>query len=594
MNRSFQRVVVVAALAALGVALGACQRGAEAPSTTQTATPTTELTEPSGPADPEIAAAVAKVLGDAHHPQLKWPDISDVAPRLGVLYDREDDRLLWFAGDEAYPAVADAVGALGRVEQHGLDPADYDASRLAEVWARAQAGEELSPTERAHFDLALSVGVSRFIAAAHIGRVDPAALHWGYKVTPKPIEPGALMGEIRGGKSVEEVVADLEPPFSHYDRNREALARYRALAAAGEPEPVPELAKGQTKVEPGDPWAGVPRLAARLVAFGDLSAGDAAAGFGSAPDGTSLYAGALVEAVDHFQWRHGLDKDGVIGKGTLAALNVPLADRVRQIELALERERWLPAMDKRPTVFVNVALFRLWASDPGSDDEALRMNVVVGKSLHHNTPLFIEEMKYVVLRPYWNIPYSIAAHETVPKTRKDPSYLDKHQFEIVASGSETAPALPPTPENLDKVVAGTLHIRQKPGPHNALGLAKFIFPNSDNVYMHGTPAQQLFSRVRRDFSHGCIRLEDPARLGEWVLRNQPEWTREKIDAAMQGERPTRANLDESLRVVLFYVTTHVDSEGVVHFADDIYGLDETLQTALAQGYPYPRAAEGAS
>ena len=218
------------------------------------------------------------------------------------------------------------------------------------------------------------------------------------------------------------------------------------------------------------------------------------------------------------------------------------------------------------------------------------MNVVVGKSLHHRTPIFIEQMEYVVFRPYWNIPYSIAARETVPKTRKDPGYIDKHHFEIVSSGAETARALPPTPENLDKILAGSLHVRQKPGSHNALGLAKFIFPNADNVYMHGTPAQQLFSRARRDFSHGCIRLEDPARLGEWVLRDDPEWTRERIDAAMQGERPTRVNLKEPLRVVLFYVTVHVDSEGVVHFADDIYGLDATLDQALRQGYPYPAAA----
>jgi murein L,D-transpeptidase YcbB/YkuD len=194
----------------------------------------------------------------------------------------------------------------------------------------------------------------------------------------------------------------------------------------------------------------------------------------------------------------------------------------------------------------------------------------------------------VVLRPYWNVPYSIAVGESVPRARKDSSYIDKHNFEIVASGGPNATALPPTPENLDKIEAGKLRIRQKPGPRNALGLVKFIFPNSDNVYMHGTPAQQLFSRVRRDFSHGCIRLENPAGLGEWVLRDQPEWTRDRIDAAMQGERPTRVNLEEPLRVVLFYATTHVDSEGVVHFADDIYGLDAVLDTALRRGYPYPR------
>ena len=165
--------------------------------------------------------------------------------------------------------------------------------------------------------------------------------------------------------------------------------------------------------------------------------------------------------------------------------------------------------------------------------------------------------------------------------------LDREALEIVASGEDNAQALPATPENLAAVVAGRLFIRQRPGPRNSLGLAKFIFPNAENVYMHGTPAQQLFSRARRDFSHGCIRVEDPARFAEWVLRDQPDWTRKRIDAAMQGQRPTHVNLREKLTVVLFYDTVHVNSENVVHFVDDIYGHDRELDTVLARGYPYP-------
>jgi murein L,D-transpeptidase YcbB/YkuD len=216
------------------------------------------------------------------------------------------------------------------------------------------------------------------------------------------------------------------------------------------------------------------------------------------------------------------------------------------------------------------------------------MNVVTGKSLGHKTPIFTDEMEYVIFRPYWSPPPSIIRSEIVPKARRDPSYIDRQNMEIVASGSETAPALPATPENLDKVVAGKLFIRQKPGEKNSLGLAKFIFPNSENVYMHGTPAQSLFSRARRDFSHGCIRVEDPARLAQWVLRDDPQWTPERIEAAMNGERPTQVNLKEKLRVILFYDTAYVDSKGVVHFADDYYGHDAKLEKALAGGYPYPR------
>ena len=197
-------------------------------------------------------------------------------------------------------------------------------------------------------------------------------------------------------------------------------------------------------------------------------------------------------------------------------------------------------------------------------------------------------MEYVIFRPYWSPPPSIVRSEIVPHARRDPSYLERQNMEIVASGDENAPALAATPENLDKVASGKLYVRQKPGEKNSLGLAKFIFPNSENVYMHGTPAQSLFARARRDFSHGCIRLEDPARLAEWVLRDSPEWTRERIDAAMHGDRPTQVNLKEKLTVFIFYDTAYVDSKGVVYFADDSYGHDAQLEKALRHGYPYPR------
>jgi murein L,D-transpeptidase YcbB/YkuD len=250
--------------------------------------------------------------------------------------------------------------------------------------------------------------------------------------------------------------------------------------------------------------------------------------------------------------------------------------------------RWLPEMHYRPIVFVNVALFRLWATDPVTGSEPLRMRVVVGQSLEHQTPLFVDRMEYVVFRPYWNPPPGITAKELVPHIQRDRAYFERENLEIVAGGGDDATTiLPLTPENLSKVASGKLYLRQKPGPRNSLGLAKFIFPNASNVYMHGTPAQSLFSRARRDFSHGCIRLESPARLAEWVLRDQPEWTKEKIEEAMNGQRPTRVVLKEPLTVVLFYDTVHVDSEGVAHFVGDIYGDDAQLEKAIERGYPYP-------
>ena len=525
----------------------------------------------------DVAPTVNNVLSTADHPGLTWNSITDVVPALKPLYDAEPDHLLWFDGLKPERNIDGALTAVAAAGDYGLDPGDYDVPFLTERWAAVKAGTATGP-ELAHFDLALSVAAARMIKAVYVGRIDPATMDWGYNVHEKKIDVTAVAREVRQGKGLGATLDALEPPVSHYTRAKKTLAAYKALEKAGEPELVPELSKGQTKVEPGKAWAGVPQLAARLRVFGDLPAGAAVTG--------TTYSKPLVAAVKAFQNRHVMDADGIIGAGTIRAINVTLAQRVRQIELAMERMRWLPELSKAPNVFVNVPLFRLWATDPTTGAEPLRMNVVVGKSLNHKTPIFVETMEYVVFRPYWNPPYGITVKEIIPHARRDASYMDREDLEIVASGADDAKSLPPTPENLAAVVSGKLYLRQRPGPQNSLGLAKFIFPNADNVYMHGTPAQQLFSRVRRDFSHGCIRLEDPARFAEWVLRDNAEWPREKIDAAMQGERPTQVNLKQRLTVVLFYDTVHVNSDGVVYFADDIYAHDKALDAALVGGYPY--------
>jgi len=578
-------VPAVALATVLGLATG-CRRAAESRAVPG-ATPASRVpVEPPGPPPPEVRATVQGILDSGRHPLLAWPDVTADLPALRALYAAEPDGLFWFAGAVPHPALLPAVETLVHVDTQGLEPVDYDAPRMAEKCRAATEGATYSTTERALFDVALTVAAMRLLSTLHEGRVDPRLVGFDYDVSAKRLDLAALLRSTRDAGGLPAAIAIAEPHFPVYRRLVKALADYRALAAAGEPEPVPALGTRQKKVEPGRPWAGVASLAARLRRYGDLPAG--AAEPGRAADGTPVYGGELVDAVKRFQGRHALEPDGVIGPGTIAALNVPAAARVRQIELALERERWLPETRREPHVFVNVPLFRLWAYDPDRPDEPLRMKVVVGKTLGHETPIFVERMEYVIFRPYWNPPPSIVRSEIVPKARQDASYLDRQDMEIVASGDERAPALPPTPGNLDKVAAGTLFVRQRPGEKNALGLVKFIFPNSENVYMHGTPAQALFARARRDFSHGCIRLEDPARLAQWVLRDEPGWTRERIDAAMKGDRPTQVNLKRKLTVFLFYDTAYVDSKGVVFFADDYYGHDARLEKALGHGYPYPR------
>jgi len=542
-------------------------------------------------ADAEVVATVDQVLNEAKHPAIKWPNLrDDVAEPLKTAYAAEADRLLWFDDGTATKRAEAALETVTKAGDYGLDPVDYDSAWLTEQWTVVRE-RNASPRDRASFDLALSIAAARMMRAVHAGRVDPATMNWGYDTASKTTDIPGSLAAAKGESDLDAVLEKLEPTFNHYKRNKTTLALYKTAMLAGEPPLAPQLSKGTTKIVPAfsldrppagqkDSWDGVPALVARLKALGDLAGKDVDAV--AAP----LYTGAIVEAVKAFQTRHGLTSDGVIGASTIKAINVPLAQRVRQLELAIERGRWLPALGDKPNVFINVAQFRMWATDPRTGEEPLRMNVVVGKALNTQTPIFVDQMEYVVFRPYWNPPPSIVKGEIIPALRKSAGYLDKENMEIVASGADNAPTFPVTNENIAALASGKLTVRQRPGDHNALGLAKFIFPNSDNVYMHGTPAQALFARTRRDFSHGCIRLEDPTKFAEWVLRDDPSWTRERIEAAMNGSKPQQVNLKEKVTVVVFYDTVHVNSENVVFFVDDIYGHDKSLDAALLKGYPY--------
>ena len=348
-----------------------------------------------------------------------------------------------------------------------------------------------------------------------------------------------------------------DPPFPAFARLQETLAEYRALAATPLPPP-PAL----PKLRPGEVHHDVPALRARLRALGDLPA-DAA----TPPDATR-YDRALVAAVESFQRRHGLADDGVIGAGTLAALGTPPAVRVTQIQLAMERLRWLPYGWPERFIFVNIPEFRLRGFAAGNASPRVTMNVVVGEAVStekHKTPVLQADMTYVVFRPYWMVPPGIARKEIFPKLASDTSYLERH----------------------DMFLGGDGRVRQRPGNKNSLGLIKFIFPNPFHVYLHDTPSKSLFARNRRDFSHGCIRVADPPSLAAFVLDGTPGWDAAHIEQAMlRGTDDHHVVLQAPIPVYIFYTTVVVDEAGAVHFYDDIYGHDATLQRLLAKGYPY--------
>ncbi len=285
-----------------------------------------------------------------------------------------------------------------------------------------------------------------------------------------------------------------------------------------------------------------------------------------------------------FQRRHGEKPDGILGAATFAELTRPLSSRVRQIELTMERWRWLPSELISAPIIVNIPQFRLFAFESTIDSEAQirQMDVIVGKSFEATqTPVFSADMTYVIFHPYWEVPYSIALKEIVPSARKNLAYLERHQMEIVSGFGDSAVVVPTTAENIERVAVGLRRVRQKPGPNNSLGLIKFMLPNPYNVYLHGTPAQALFSQSRRDFSHGCVRVSDPVALAQYVLRDSPEWTREKILSAMNGESSLTVTLKTPIRVFIVYGTALANEQGTILFFDDIYGQDARLERALA-------------
>ena len=349
-----------------------------------------------------------------------------------------------------------------------------------------------------------------------------------------------------------------------------ALARYEALAAGPDLRPPASprvLRRGDVHPEAGT-------LRRFLRELGDLPP----ASVGSVvPAADTLYAGDLVDGVVAFQQRHGLEPDGVIGPATRAQLRVPLAQRARQLALALARWRELPDTLPERFLVVNVPAFRLYAfeRENGTGWPRLRMNVIVGSAEgRHDTPVFSGLLSEVVFPPYWDVPPSIARSELLPRIRRDAGYLAREQLEIVRGGDHDAVVHPPTPSNLARVATGALRLRQRPGPWNALGAVKFLFPNRYNVYLHGTPAQELFARTRRDFSHGCVRVEDPTALAEWVLAAEPGWDRAAIAAAMSSGPPSRrVRLARPLPVHVLYATAVVGDDGLVRFYPDIYGHD---------------------
>jgi murein L,D-transpeptidase YcbB/YkuD len=419
----------------------------------------------------------------------------------------------------------------------------------------------------------------RLVSELHYGRVDPRAAGFEMPRRPHRLDVPATVVALARTRNVAAAVAAVEPPFYHYRLLVRALAKYRALAAIPDLTRLPRLPQRALRL--GDDYAGAAALRRRLAAVGDLAGGAALA-----PADVDRIGPSLVAALERFQTRHGLTPDGVLGPRTFAALTTPIAHRIEQIELTLERFRWLPPFTA-PPIIVNIPQFRLFALANANDHTAgmLQMPVIVGGVYpKKRTPVFTGEVQEVVFRPYWNVPRDIVVHEILPALARHPHYLARNHFELVRGPGDDSPVVAPTRAAIAALAAGRLRVRQRPGEDNALGLVKFIFPNAHDVYMHGTPAQALFAHSRRAFSHGCIRVADPVALAGYVLRRGPgDWNAARIVAAMHGADNVHLMLPRPIPVMIVYGTALATEAGPIDFFDDLYGQDRKLEALLQRG-----------
>jgi murein L,D-transpeptidase YcbB/YkuD len=492
---------------------------------------------------------------------------------LRRVYGLAGYRPLWMAGDRPSAQALAVVGFIDSVAQRGLRAADYDVDALHAMLAMFPPSDSTlaSDTMRvAAIDVALSRAVIHLLDDLERGRVEPGTLGIEMPARDQRDTP-TMVVRVSQSDDVARTLETVEPRYAGYAALVRTLARYRALATDSSLVLPPD----KRTVRPNDIYSDAPRLRRLLTALGDLSP-DAAY---SEPN---RYVGALVLAVMHFQLRHGLASDGAMGEETRAALRVPIARRVRQIELALERWRWLPSRAPDRYVVVNIPAFRLYAfeNDSMAKQPVLSMNVVVGEAeRRRDTPVFVSVMREVVFRPYWDVPPRIARTELVPAIKRGAIDMASEGYEIVGAG-DASRVYPPTRANLDRVFAGTLRLRQRPGDANALGLVKFVFPNDHDVYLHGTPAAKLFAFTRRDFSHGCIRAQQPSALASFILAGDSTWNTEAIAAAMHGDRTLHVSLAQPVTVFILYMTTVVAPDGTLYFYPDLYDGDAELERAL--------------
>jgi murein L,D-transpeptidase YcbB/YkuD len=498
----------------------------------------------------DLRAAIAARIGSEDRPAWVTPSRWQ---RVRMLYQRFGDAPLWLEQEGVQARATALLDAIRQAPEHALDTSAYPISAIAGVVDAKRLTDRASAATLADADVLLTSAYVAYGADMLTGQVDPKTVSqaWFIPVLPQELDSALVRGV--ESPDLKTSLAAMAPQDSDYNVLKSAYARYRQIAASGGWPTVASSRDVQTLQT---------RLAMELATDSTQSAAGevdsvapnaARASTRSTPAAPDPVLGSRVR---EFQQRHGLEPTGRVNDVTLTALNVTAADRAQQIGLNLERHRWLPRFLGSRYIYVNVPAFRLDAYDSGK--KVLEMKVVVGEEYEgKTTPVFSDSMETVVFRPYWNITPEIQKKEIEPKVASDPSYLERHDMEYWK----------------DK---GATRIRQRPGDKNSLGLVKFLFPNSFNIYLHDTPVKELFEKADRAASHGCIRVEKPAELAEWVLG----WPPEKVQEWMHGKNNQGVRLPQKIPVYIVYFTVYV-RDGELYFGNDIYSRDEKLKEAVS-------------
>ncbi len=492
----------------------------------------------------------------------------DVRKQLLRFYQDRRFGPAWVDGRGPLSRAKELTEQLSRAGEEGLSPLDYQLPRIKQLIQKTRGlplGPPPDPRRLAELDVLLTHSFLSYAADLFTGRLDPRTLAADWHTRPRRVDWKAVSSSAFGS-DVGHTLEKLDPAAPGFVRLRETLGRYVEILKAGGWPKVP----GGPTLKRGSRGPRVLLLRRRLAVTGDLGAGASR---------SPRFDITLESAVRRFQARHGLEPTGVVGSEELAALNVPVQARIRQIALNMERWRWLPGELGDRYVVVNIPDFVLQLYEHGRP--LLAMRVIVGKE-YSRTPIFSDTLTYVVFNPYWNVPASIVAEELADSIRDDPGYLEAHHMRVFDGPGDDAREI--DPGDLDwsaLLTAGSGYsLRQDPGPQNPLGRIKFMFPNRFNVYLHDTPAGHLFDRRERGYSHGCIRIENPVELANYLLRDKPGWGAQGVAAAMDTSVNRWVSIPRPILVHILYWTAWVDERGAVQFRDDVYGIDALLARAL--------------